>query len=76
MCISAIALHAYIQNIIDWNRKLHSVIQGITCKMVDNVADSDTRDMAEAMTETPQWLSKVQVYIYSHIQYTCTIIYK
>uniref|UniRef100_A0A4W6FUI4 Otoancorin n=1 Tax=Lates calcarifer TaxID=8187 RepID=A0A4W6FUI4_LATCA len=40
--------------------KLHSVIQGITCKMVDNVADSDTRDMAEAMTETPQWLSKVQ----------------
>ncbi|XP_054477293.1 otoancorin [Anoplopoma fimbria] len=28
--------------------------------MIDNVADNDTQDMAQAITETPQWLSNVQ----------------
>ncbi|XP_072250370.1 otoancorin [Leuresthes tenuis] len=41
-------------------RRLHSVLQGITCKMIDAVAGSSTLDMAQALTETPQWLSKVQ----------------
>ncbi|KAM4579953.1 otoancorin isoform 2-T2 [Odontesthes bonariensis] len=41
-------------------RRLHSVLQGITCKMIDAVADSSTLDMAQALTDTPQWLSKVQ----------------
>ncbi|XP_045900376.1 otoancorin [Micropterus dolomieu] len=41
-------------------RKLRSVLQGITCKMIDKAADTDVQDMAQAMTEFPQWLSKVQ----------------
>ncbi|XP_040901377.1 uncharacterized protein otoa [Toxotes jaculatrix] len=41
-------------------RRLRSVLQGVTCKMIDKVADSDTQDMAQAISETPQWLSKVQ----------------
>lgn len=63
---SAVALHAYNINVLGWNRRLRSVLQGITCKMIDKVADNDTKDMAEAVAETPQWLSKVQVHIYSH----------
>ncbi|XP_044065278.1 otoancorin isoform X2 [Siniperca chuatsi] len=42
-------------------RRLRSVLQGITCKMIDKVADSDVQDMAQAITETPRWLSKMQV---------------
>ncbi|XP_014839938.1 PREDICTED: uncharacterized protein LOC106916275 isoform X1 [Poecilia mexicana] len=41
-------------------RRLNSVLQGITCKMIDEVNGSYAQDMAESMTETPQWLSKVQ----------------
>ncbi|XP_043974208.1 uncharacterized protein otoa isoform X2 [Gambusia affinis] len=41
-------------------RRLNSVLQGITCKMIDEVNGSDALDMAESMTESPQWLSKVQ----------------
>ncbi|XP_022621926.1 otoancorin [Seriola dumerili] len=41
-------------------RRLRSVLQGITCKMIDKVADNDTQNMAQAVAETPQWLSKVQ----------------
>ncbi|KAM9722820.1 otoancorin [Menidia menidia] len=41
-------------------RRLHSVLQGITCKMIDGVADRSTLDMAQAIAQTPQWLSKVQ----------------
>ncbi|XP_047453991.1 otoancorin [Mugil cephalus] len=41
-------------------RRLHSVLQGITCKMIDNAADSDALDIALAMTETQEWLSKFQ----------------
>uniref|UniRef100_A0A8D3DX92 Otoancorin n=1 Tax=Scophthalmus maximus TaxID=52904 RepID=A0A8D3DX92_SCOMX len=42
-------------------RGLRSVIQGITCKMIDKIEDKkDTWDMALAITETPRWLSKVQ----------------
>ncbi|XP_034410223.1 uncharacterized protein LOC117745798 [Cyclopterus lumpus] len=40
--------------------KLRSVLQGVTCKMIDGVADNETQDMAQAITETPQWLSNVQ----------------
>ncbi len=54
------------------DRKLRSVLQGITCQMIENVADNETEDMAQAITETPQWLSKMQVHIYSHIQYIHT----
>lgn len=52
---------------IGQHRRLHSVAQGITCKMIDSVADNGTLDMALAITETPEWLSKVQVDIYSPI---------
>ncbi|KAM4735242.1 otoancorin [Anableps anableps] len=41
-------------------RRLNSVLQGITCKMIDEVNGSYTLDMAESITETPQWLSEVQ----------------
>ncbi|XP_026172964.1 uncharacterized protein LOC113136395 isoform X2 [Mastacembelus armatus] len=41
-------------------RRLHSVLQGLTCTMIDNVTGSDTLNMAQAITETPQWLSKFQ----------------
>ncbi|XP_029928661.1 otoancorin [Myripristis murdjan] len=41
-------------------RKLGAAIQGITCKIIDRFADNDTKKMAQAITETPQWLSKVQ----------------
>ncbi|KAM7420815.1 hypothetical protein PAMA_015163 [Pampus argenteus] len=41
-------------------RRLRSVLQGITCKMIDKVADSDMKDLTQAIEETPQWLSKVQ----------------
>ena len=79
MCISVIASSAYIPHIISWDRRLHSVLQGITCKMIDAVADSSTLDMAQALTETPQWLSKVQVGIYwvhtycFYLNKTCTV---
>ncbi|KAK1895740.1 Otoancorin [Dissostichus eleginoides] len=41
-------------------KKLRSVMQGITCEMIDDVSDSDTGDMGQAVTEDPQWLSKRQ----------------
>ncbi|KAM7383470.1 hypothetical protein PAMP_003118 [Pampus punctatissimus] len=41
-------------------RRLRSVLQGLTCKMIDKVADSDMKDLAQAVEETPQWISKVQ----------------
>ncbi|KAM6936727.1 otoancorin [Lycodopsis pacificus] len=40
--------------------KLRSVFQGVTAEMIDDVADNETQDMAQAITETPQWLSKAQ----------------
>lgn len=70
--MSVIVLHAYIQNIIGRDRRLGSVLQGVTCKMIDKVADNDTQAMIQAISETPQWLSKVQVCVYSHIQYVHT----
>ncbi|XP_037640501.1 otoancorin isoform X2 [Sebastes umbrosus] len=42
------------------NWRLRSVLQGVTCKMIDEVADSDAQGMAQNITETPQWLSKMQ----------------
>ncbi|XP_011483575.1 uncharacterized protein LOC105355935 isoform X1 [Oryzias latipes] len=41
-------------------QKLNSVLQGVTCEMIDNVSDSSVMEMAQAITKTPQWLSKVQ----------------
>lgn len=40
--------------------------------MIDKVEENDVQDMAQAITETPQWLSKVQVSIHTHIQYVYT----
>ncbi|XP_060937790.1 otoancorin [Limanda limanda] len=56
---------AYLANKMhDKNRlnywSLRSVLQGVTCKMIGSVADKDSLDMAQAITENPQWLSKVQ----------------
>lgn len=41
-------------------KKLRSVMQGITCEMIDDVSDSDAGKMGQAVTEDPQWLSKRQ----------------
>uniref|UniRef100_A0A3Q2PW01 Otoancorin n=1 Tax=Fundulus heteroclitus TaxID=8078 RepID=A0A3Q2PW01_FUNHE len=41
-------------------RRLNSVLQGLTCEMMDEVNGSSVMDMAQSITETPQWLSKVQ----------------
>lgn len=46
---------------------MRSVLQGITCKMINEAPDSGVMEMALAMAEYPEWLSKVQVGIYSHI---------
>ncbi|XP_034731126.1 otoancorin [Etheostoma cragini] len=46
------------ENKLQW--RLRSVLQGVTCKMIDQVADNDVQDMVQAISETPEWLSKVQ----------------
>ncbi|XP_020497597.1 otoancorin [Labrus bergylta] len=40
-------------------RKLRSVLQGITCKMIDEIGDSEVQNMVQDIEETPQWLPKV-----------------
>ncbi|KAJ3598647.1 hypothetical protein NHX12_002152 [Muraenolepis orangiensis] len=47
-------------------RRLGSAIQGMTCRMMDKVAEKDAVEMADALTETPQWLSKIQVGCAAH----------
>lgn len=46
---------------------MRSALQGVTCKMINDVPDSDTSEMAQAMTEYPEWLSRFQVGIYYHM---------
>ncbi|KAM9852097.1 LOW QUALITY PROTEIN: otoancorin [Aulostomus maculatus] len=41
-------------------RKLHSLLQGVTCKMIGMLADRGLQDMSQAMEETPQWISKAR----------------
>ncbi|XP_023117628.2 stereocilin [Amphiprion ocellaris] len=41
-------------------RKMRSLIQGITCKIIDEVADREVQDMAQGITENQKWVSKVQ----------------
>ncbi|XP_027142608.1 otoancorin [Larimichthys crocea] len=38
-------------------RRLNSVLQGITCEMIDK---SDVQEMIQAITKTPQWFSRMQ----------------
>ncbi|XP_037309860.2 otoancorin [Pungitius pungitius] len=38
----------------------YSFLQGVPCEMIDNVADTDTQDMAQAVTGASQFLSKGQ----------------
>lgn len=38
--------------------------------MIDNVSDSSVMEMAQAITKTPQWLSKDQVRMYWSTQQT------
>ncbi|XP_077950908.1 otoancorin isoform X1 [Gasterosteus aculeatus] len=38
----------------------YSFLRGVTCEMIDNVADKDMQDMAEAMNQTSLLLSKGQ----------------
>ncbi|XP_076009836.1 otoancorin [Genypterus blacodes] len=42
-------------------RRLKSIVQGITCKMINKVLDKDSMDFAQALTDAPQWLSKLQL---------------
>ncbi|XP_056143013.1 otoancorin, partial [Lampris incognitus] len=42
-------------------RKLGSAIQGLACKLIDGMANSDSKEMAKAISESQQWLSKTQV---------------
>lgn len=44
--------------------------------MIDKLADNDTQNLAQALTENPQWLSKVLVRIYSDIEHTQVVICK
>lgn len=44
--------------------------------MIDKVADNDAQNLAQAIKENPQWLSKVLVRIYSDIQHKHTDICK
>ncbi|XP_040923714.1 otoancorin isoform X2 [Betta splendens] len=39
--------------------RLRSILQGVTCKMIDNGTNSDAQSLAQALTQNPQWLSKV-----------------
>uniref|UniRef100_A0AAQ6IFS3 Otoancorin n=2 Tax=Anabas testudineus TaxID=64144 RepID=A0AAQ6IFS3_ANATE len=39
--------------------RLHSILQGVSCNMIEKVADSDMQNVSQAITENPQWLSKV-----------------
>ncbi|KAM4595999.1 otoancorin-like, partial [Polymixia lowei] len=41
-------------------RRLGSAMQGLTCKMINRVANNESGEMAQAMTDSPQWLSKAQ----------------
>lgn len=43
-----------------WYRNMGSVVQGITCGMIENVTSSEVQEMANGITDAPQWLSKVQ----------------
>ncbi|XP_060906639.1 uncharacterized protein otoa isoform X2 [Labrus mixtus] len=40
-------------------RKLRSVLQGITCNMIDKIGESEVQNMVQDIEETPQWLPKV-----------------
>ncbi|KAM3613542.1 uncharacterized protein V6R79_001145 [Siganus canaliculatus] len=40
-------------------RKLNSVLQGITCEIIKDLDDQGVWDMVEALSENPQWFSKV-----------------
>lgn len=42
-------------------RKMRSLIQGVTCKIIDEVADREVEEMAQGITENQKWASKVQV---------------
>ena len=48
------------------DRRLGSAIQGMVCKMIDRVAEDDAMEMAQIMTENPQWLSRAQVHARTH----------
>ncbi|XP_013884979.1 otoancorin [Austrofundulus limnaeus] len=41
-------------------RRLNSIVQGITCKMMDEVNGTDALDMTQAIADNPDWLSKAQ----------------
>ncbi|XP_077383973.1 otoancorin isoform X2 [Festucalex cinctus] len=50
----------YMENKLHfWN--LGSILQGVTCEMIANVADVNIEEMVQAIEETPCWLSKLQV---------------
>lgn len=42
-------------------RKLRSLLQGVTCKMIESTSDKNLIDMAQETAETSQWLTKVLV---------------
>lgn len=47
------------------NRRLRSILQCVTCQMISKAADSDVQNMAQAVADNPQWLSKMQVSVIS-----------
>lgn len=49
------------------NRRLRSILQCVTCRMIYKAADSDVQNMAQAVAQQPQWLSKMQVSLYSYV---------
>lgn len=44
--------------------------------MIDKLADNDTQNLAQALAENPQWLSKLLVRINSDIEHMQLVICK
>ncbi|KAJ8004989.1 hypothetical protein DPEC_G00142000 [Dallia pectoralis] len=42
-------------------RKLGSAMQGVTCQMIEKMAESGVKELAQTVTETTRWLSRTQV---------------
>lgn len=72
----SVGLYVYVQYILCSNRRLHSILQGISCNMIDKLADNDTQNLAQALAENPQWLSKLLVRINTDIEHMQLVICK
>ena len=49
----------------DLHRKLGWAMQGVACDMINQSTDSDAMDMAMALTDNPQLLTRAQVHTHT-----------